>query len=298
MSLCSGRVVMSTGDHCLVADSDNGIHRCQLRSKRNQRPVCGDWVDWLADDTGNVIEAIKPRRNVIERGDFRGHPRPLAANIDLLILVIAPEPAPDSLLIDRYLVLARTADIPLIIWLNKTDLLTAGNEAQIDTLIERYELLGVEIHRGSAMDADAMDRARALTQSKTVILVGQSGVGKSSLTQALIPSLDIRTGDISAASGQGRHTTTETTLFTREDNGALIDSPGVRTLRLDHLTPHEITAGFTDIAAVAGDCRFRDCRHDAEPGCAVTAALKDGELTAARIANWRRLITEAGGGVN
>lgn len=294
MSMRQGRVVMSTGDHCLVVDDENNIHRCQLRSKRNQRPVCGDWVQWQAEDTGNVIEAVEPRRNVIERGDFRGHPRPLAANIDLLILVIAPEPAPDSLLIDRYLVLARTADIPLIIWLNKTDLLTSANQAQINPLIERYQSLGVEVHQGSAMNANAMDKARALTQSRTVILVGQSGVGKSSLTQALIPSLDIRIGDISAFSGQGRHTTTETTLFTREDDGALIDSPGVRTLRLDHLTPREITAGFIDIAAVAGGCRFRDCRHHAEPGCAVTAALQSGELAAARIENWRRLITEAG----
>ncbi len=294
MSLCNGRVVMSTGDHCLVTDDTNTIHRCQLRSKRNQRPVCGDWVDWRSEDTGNVIEAIKPRHNVIERGDFRGHPRPLAANIDLLILVIAPEPAPDSLLIDRYLVLAEAAKIPLIIWLNKTDLLTPGNQAEIAQLTARYRSLGVEIHQGSAKDPTSMDRARALTHSKTVILVGQSGVGKSSLTKALIPALDIRIGDISAVSGQGRHTTTETTLFTREDDGALIDSPGVRTLRLDHLSPRQITYGFTEIAAVAARCRFRDCRHATEPGCAVAEALSNGELAVERIENWRRLTEESG----
>jgi len=293
MTTFKGRVVMSTGDHCLVADSANEIHRCQLRSKRKQRPVCGDWVQWQAEAAGNVIEAIQPRGNVIERGDFRGHPRPLAANIDQLILVIAPEPAPDTLLIDRYLVLAEAVGIPLFIYINKTDLLTAENESVIEPVVERYQTLGVELARGSTQDPASIERARSMTAGRTVILVGQSGVGKSSLTQALIPSLELRIGDISEISGQGRHTTTETTLFAREDGGALIDSPGVRTLRLDHLTPDQITAGFRDIAAWAEQCRFRDCRHDAEPGCAVAGAVARGELAAERVDNWRRLCTES-----
>ncbi len=293
MDLRKGRVVMSTGDHCLVADAADTIHRCQLRSKRNQRPVCGDWVAWQANDSGHVIEHLEPRQNVIERGDFRGHPRPLAANIDLLLLVIAPEPVPDSLLIDRYLVLAEAARIPLAIWLNKTDLMPEGNGTEIEELMARYRQLGTSMYRGSAKDPASVAQVQALTQAKTVILVGQSGVGKSSLTQALIPALELRIGAISEASGQGRHTTTETTLFTRPDGGALIDSPGVRTLRLDHLSPRQVTAGFPEIAALAAECRFRDCRHQSEPGCKVTEAIAHGRLEGTRVENWRRLVDEA-----
>lgn len=294
MIASNARVVMSTGNHCLVIDEAGELHRCQLRSRRNQRPVCGDFVRWANLDEGGVIDEILPRSNVIERGDFRGQPRPLAANIDQLILVIAPEPEPDSLLIDRYLVLAAAAGIPLTLWLNKTDLLTAENTSALEALINGYRQLGVDVARGSAIDPDSTAALRAFTQGKTVILAGQSGVGKSSLTQALIPELALRIGAISSASGQGRHTTTETTLFTRSDDGALIDSPGVRTLRLDHLHPGDIDAGFPEVAAVAGNCRFRDCQHQHEPNCAVLAALEAGDIAAQRLENWRRLRTEAG----
>lgn len=291
-SLQPGRVVTSTGNHCVVADQHGALHRCQLQRRGGPRPVCGDAVDWHADAGTAYVQTIHPRRNVIERGDFRGRPRPLAANIDRLILVLASAPAPDELLIDRYLVLARAADIPLLFWMNKCDLPDSVTGASLTALQQRYEALGLPVLRGSAETGEGIDTLKTQIHEETVILVGQSGVGKTSLTQRLIPTLALRTGQISEASGQGRHTTTDTRLFPRPEGGFLIDSPGVRTLRLDHLSPQDVAAGFPEIADAARYCRFRDCRHLNEPQCAVQAALEQGRIESSRLANWRRLVAE------
>jgi len=290
----TSRVVSSTGNHCVVTDDAGVLQRCQLPHRQEARPVCGDTVDWQADDGTAYVERIHPRRNVIERGDFRGRPRPLAANIDRLILVVAPAPAPDLLLVDRYRVLAHAADIPLMIWINKTDIAEGPGPGTLQQLLEQQNALGLPILRGSAETGDGIEALTAWIQAETVILVGQSGVGKTSLTQHLIPALALRTGAISEASGQGRHTTTETRLFTRPDGGCLIDSPGVRTLRLDHLSVHDVAAGFSDITERAQSCRFRDCHHLDEPQCAVQAAIKQGQIDPQRLVNWRRLMTETG----
>jgi ribosome biogenesis GTPase len=244
-------------------------------------------------DEGGLIQSIAPRHNVLERGDFRGHPRPLAANIDRLVLVIAPAPTPDALLIDRYLVLARAMGLAISLWINKTDLMDTTRSSRLEQLLKRYQSLGIQALFGSAITGAGLAALRKLIATDTVILAGQSGVGKSSLAQGLIPSLDLRVGEISKLSGQGRHTTTETTRFECLDGGALIDSPGVRTLRLDHLSPGDVLSGFPEIQTVAKDCRFRDCHHDHEPECAVKAALQNGTIDLERFENWRALTRES-----
>ncbi|MDR9455441.1 MAG: ribosome small subunit-dependent GTPase A [Spiribacter sp.] len=293
--LHTGRVVSSTGNHCVVADEAGTLQRCQLRHRQGARPVCGDRVDWHADDGTAYIEQIHPRRNVIERGDFRGRPRALAANIDRLILVVAPAPTPDLLLVDRYRVLAGAADIPLMIWINKTDRVEGAGSEPLQRLTDQQTELGLPMLRGSAETGAGIEALKTWIHAETVILVGQSGVGKTSLTQHLIPALALRTGEISEASGQGRHTTTDTRLFPRPEGGCLIDSPGVRTLRLDHLSVRDVAAGFPDITEKAHACRFRDCHHLEEPQCAVQSAIKQGQIDPQRLMNWRRLITETGG---
>jgi ribosome biogenesis GTPase len=290
-----GRVVLSTGNHCLVADQSGNLYRCQLR-RRGDRPVCGDWIEWRVESGGAVVEAIEPRQNVIERGDFRGHPRPLAANVDQVILVIAPTPTPDTLLIDRYRVLSQAAEIPLTVWINKTDRIDSAESRSLRSS------LGLDHNRhacliGSARSGAGLNALRALIGAGTAILVGQSGVGKSSLTQALVPGVDLRVGEISRVSGQGRHTTTETILVQQPRGPALIDSPGVRTLRLDHLSAAQVMAAFPDIAELTRQCRFRDCRHNGEPGCALQRARESGAVPAQRIAHWARLMQETENGL-
>ena len=294
MSHSLGQVIMSGADQCLVRDAAGELHLCRLRGRRAARPVCGDRVRWTPGNPDGLVDGIEPRRNLIERGDFRGRPRGLAANIDRMVIVVAPEPAPDNLLVDRYLVLGEALDIAMLLWCNKRDLATWSSAQALFALQERCRRLGVPVLEGSTATGDGLAPLREQTRQQTIILVGQSGVGKSSITQALIPSLSLRIGEISATSGQGRHTTSETTLFHREDGGALIDSPGVRTLRLDHLGSDAVDQAYPEIAEAAGNCRFRDCQHDQEPECGVKRGLASGMIEAERFDNWRRLRQETG----
>ena len=294
MNESTARVVMGSGDHCLVADSDGGLHRCRPRRRRDPRPVCGDRVQWSADAPDGWIDAIQPRRNLIERGDFRGRPRGLAANVDRIVLVIAPEPIPDALLVDRYIVLGEALDIPLLLWCHKQDLASAAESLPIQAIQRRCADMAIPIMTGSTHDADALTRLKTTTRDETLILVGQSGVGKSSITQALVPTASLRIGQISASSGQGRHTTSETTLFDRPDGGALIDSPGVRTLRLDHLPSSAVDAAYPVIAAATRHCRFNDCRHGTEPDCGIREGIAAGRIDPQALQRWQRLREETG----
>jgi len=291
----TARVVMSTGNHCVVETDQGDLRRCQLPSRRHARPVCGDRVQWDDTDGTPTVRRVLQRDNVIERGDFRGHPRPLAANIHRMVLVMAPAPTPDTLLADRYHVLAAAIEVPLTVWINKADFGEGLATPAVQRLLCEHCPGDTRSLAGSATTGEGIDDLEALIQGETIILVGQSGVGKSSLTQRLIPSLDLRINTLSALSGQGRHTTTTTRLFTHNHQFAVIDSPGVRTLRLDHLNVSDVNRGFSEIAAAARNCRFRDCHHRTEPGCAVGEALEAGAIHAQRLDNWRQLMREAGG---
>ncbi|AGY92173.1 hypothetical protein SPICUR_06005 [Spiribacter curvatus] len=295
MNESTARVVMGSGDHCLVADPDGSLHRCRPRRRRDPRPVCGDRVEWSADSPDGWIDVIQPRRNLIERGDFRGRPRGLAANIDRIVLVVAPEPVPDALLVDRYIVLSEALDIPLMLWCHKQDLASSAQSMPMRAIQRRFEAMGIPMMTGSTHDPEALNRLRTATRGETLILVGQSGVGKSSITQALVPTASLRIGQISASSGQGRHTTSETTLFDRPDGGALIDSPGVRTLRLDHLQPGAVDAAYPVIAEATRRCRFNDCRHGSEPDCGIRAGLAAGHIDPEALQRWQRLRQETRG---
>ncbi|HKJ94395.1 MAG TPA: ribosome small subunit-dependent GTPase A [Gammaproteobacteria bacterium] len=289
-----GRVIVSYGAECIVEDHTGGLVSCQLR-RRGGRPVCGDFVDWhVPSDGSGVIERIRPRHSLIERGDFRGRPRPLAANVDRMIVVAAVEPGIDNRLIDRYLVLARHLALNASLWINKADRLDVEQRQAVMDQLEIYRELDVPVTLGSAHRGDGIDQLRETLAGHCGILVGHSGAGKSSLVNALVPDLALRVGTLSRTGGQGRHTTTATTLFHLPTGGELIDSPGVRTLRLDHLPADVVTAGFPEIAQYLGQCRFRDCRHDTEPGCAINAAVERGAIRPERMESLRYLLAEAG----
>lgn len=274
-----------------MEDARGTMHRCLARRSLGQ-VLCGDRVSWRSsggDDA--VIEEIEPRRNVIARPNFRGRIRPLAANVDQMIVVQAIAPGIDQDLLDRYLVLAEHLAVGPVVWLNKTDLLP--DRPALDRLLNefsRYRELGYPVLSGSARAARELEELRAVLPGKTSILVGQSGVGKSSLVAALHPSQDVRIGALSETSGLGRHTTTETTLYHLPGGGDLIDSPGIRTLRVGHLSEAEVAEGFREFAPYLGQCRFADCRHQSEPGCRLWRAVAEGRIHRERLDSFHRIV--------
>ncbi len=283
----AGLVISHFGTQLDVEAGDGAIHRCHFRANLGAL-VTGDEVIFRAGEPIGVVVAVLPRRSLLERPDAYGKLRPVAANIDQIGLVIAPEPMPHGNLIDRYLVAAEHAGIEPFLVVNKTDLATAG----IDELVDRYARVGYQVLRASVRGADGLAALQARLDQRNSALVGQSGVGKSSLIKALLPGEDIRVGQLSHAESKGRHTTTTARLFRLPSGGNLIDSPGIREFGMQHLDEEAITHGFREFLPHLGHCRFRDCRHRNEPGCALLAAELRGELSPERLASYRQMLDE------
>lgn len=278
----------------LEGEKSGDVVRCFVRANIDSL-VTGDKVIWRPgkSETG-VIVARCERGNLLQRPDNFGAVKPVAANIDHIILVIAPEPEPHDNLIDRYLVASETSDIPAVLLLNKTDLITDNNREQIDALLARYEALGYKTVRTSAAESgdQPAPEVEALVKDKTSVFVGQSGVGKSSIIQTLMPEEAIRVGAVSESTGKGVHTTTTAKLFHLPMGGDLIDSPGIREFGLWHMTPQEIEYGFREIREVIGYCKFRNCKHMGDPGCAIDAAAVSGTLSQERLQSFHRILQD------
>jgi len=285
----SGLVLVNYGKSVLVEDDSGCLYRCVAR--RNLRQiVSGDRVRWEAVGTQEgVIVAIEPRRTVLQRADSSDRTRVLAANIDQILIVAAPQPAHDVFLIDRYLVAAELAGATPLLVVNKSDLLDSwAADASTDDL-RAYADIGYGILIMSARLNTGIDKLAQALVNRTSILVGQSGVGKSSLINCLLPERDILIGKLSDASGKGCHTTTTTTLYHLPHGGDLIDSPGVRDFRLGETAPADLARGFREFRPYLGLCRFQDCRHLSEPGCAIKEAMREGVISERRLASYTQL---------
>lgn len=277
----------------LEGDRKGEITRCHVRTNLGAL-VTGDRVIWRpgSDDLG-VIVALQERDNLLQRPDKFGQIKPVAANIDQIILVIAPEPEPHDNLIDRYLVAAENCDITPVLLLNKTDLIDSHNQADIATLLDRYAALGYAVEQTSAHAAPDEDQTiESLLKNRTSVFVGQSGVGKSSIIRRLLQDTSIRVGEVSQSTGKGIHTTTTARLFPLDFGGDLIDSPGIREFGLWHMDVEDLEYGFREIRPLIGTCRFRNCRHQAEPGCALHEAEQNGTISPARMQSFRRIYGE------
>ena len=285
-----GLVVARHGAYLAVVDEQERIHHCLSRQNIGH-PVCGDRVVWQAagPDRG-VVTALLERHSTLSRPDYSGRDKPLAANLSRLVVVLAPEPEPSDYLLDQYLVAAEQIatehnNVQALIALNKIDLLSGDAEAAFLQRFAHYEAIGYPLIPVSAHREHGLDALMDALKGQTGILVGQSGVGKSSLINALLPDLDLQVGRLSHATGLGRHTTSAATLYRLPSGGSLIDSPGVRSFRLGKLERRELEYGFRDLRPYIGHCRFADCRHREEPGCAVREALEQGKIDPRRLDN-------------
>ena len=266
------------------------VFRCNRRSNLPAL-VTGDRVVWRPGNQQNgVIVALLPRHSELCRPDMRGQLKPVAANIDQIVIVFAPLPHPHANLIDRYLIAAEHAGIRPLLLLNKADLLDEHNSAHIDRLLATYRQLDYPLLEVSAQDGAGMDELRQRLDDRVSVFVGQSGVGKSSLVNSLLPGIDTRVGALSEQTGKGTHTTTTARLFHFPNGGELVDSPGIREFGLGHVSRQTNEEGFIEFRPLLGHCRFRDCKHDREPGCALLAALADGRIQEQRMHSYRHII--------
>jgi len=284
-ALIPGTVVAAFGRHFEVRTASS-VLRCHTRGKKNDY-ACGDEVGIApAGDGLGVIEVRYPRRNLLWRSDaFRQ--KLLASNLSRIVIVTATEPGFSDLLISRCLVAAESENIPALIVLNKADLTT--NLPAARERLSVFAAFGYPVIELSAIiNADALE---PWLRNERVLLVGQSGMGKSTLINTLVPEAAAAVDEISIALNSGSHTTTLTRLYPRGE-GWLIDSPGLQAFGLAHLSPGALEAAFIEFRPYLGQCRFRDCRHDAEPGCALHAAVEAGNLSALRIGHYHHIRDE------
>ena len=286
----AGTVVTHFGQQVMVEDAQGQRYRCHFRANLSAL-VVGDQVLFQAPASNaaastGVVTAITPRTTELLRPDPYGNLKPVAANVDLMLITFAPVPAPSSVLLDRYLVAAELSGIRPLLLLNKADLVDDTLRPLMDELTRLYEPLGYPVIEVSASAAQNLQPLRDALAGHTSVFVGQSGVGKSSLINALLPDAALEVNAVSAQSGLGQHTTVTARLFHLPEGGQLIDSPGVREFGLWHIDEQELLKGYVELAPLAAKCRFRNCSHRHEPGCALVAAAETGEISQERLDNF------------
>ena len=282
----SGTIVASFGRQFTVELGDGTLVPCVTRGKRTDI-ACGDRVAiaLTAPDQG-VIETTAPRASLFYRSDIQRE-KLIAANVTQIVIVLAAAPAFYADLLDRCLAAAAHANIPALLALNKMDL---GSAPEALDSLERYRALGYEVLPLAAkIDITPL---RARLAGHTSVLVGQSGMGKSTIINRLLPAAAARVGELSAALGGGRHTTTHARLYHLDQASHIIDSPGLQEFGLIHVAPEHLADCFVEFRDYLGRCKFNDCKHLTEPGCAISAAAALGAIDPGRVESYRKLVMQ------
>ena len=296
-----GTVIRSTGSWYEVLSEGSRL-QCRIRGKlrlkgvRSTNPVVvGDVVTVEADEQGGyVISAIEPRRNYIIRraSNLSKESHIIASNVDQALLVVtlfSPQTAMEF--VDRFLVTCEAYKVPVTILLAKIDLARQHPEA-VEEFHSIYESAGYRIVEVSATEGEGVDQVRELLRGKTTLLSGNSGVGKSTLVAAVEPGLDIKTGEISQSHHKGKHTTTFSTMYPLAEGGYIIDTPGIKGFGLIDIDDAELAHYFPEMMRFLPDCRFYNCSHTHEPGCAVVEAVKRGEISYPRYESYLKIMDE------
>ena len=301
-----GTVTRSTGSWYEVRLDSGAVWSCRAKGRfriaglKTTNPVAvGDRVGCEPDpdgdaDTGRIVELVPRTNYVLRQSPRRKHEvHILAANVDLAVLVMTVvEPMLKQGLIDRFLLSTEPYDIPTAIAFNKADLYGEEEMMVYGALEGMYAAIGYEVMLLSATEGRGVEAFRGMLAGKTTLISGQSGVGKSSLLNAVQPGLEARVGGLSGHSGKGQHTTTFAEMHALAFGGDLIDTPGIKTLSFNHLQPEEVADNFREFFALSGACRFNDCMHRDEPGCAVKAAVEAGEVSELRYVNYLTILAE------
>jgi ribosome biogenesis GTPase len=288
-----GRVVVRHGQNLIVRSPAGEPVHCLFRQNLGE-VVCGDRVLWQSTADGRgVVVALLPRDTTLSRPDYGGREKPIAANISQLVVVLAPQPEPAGYLLDQYLVAAERIGVKALICLNKADLLDEERREAFLQRFEHYRSLGYPLVQVSAKTEHGLEPLLERLRDNTSILVGQSGVGKSSLINAILPSEQAEEGRLSDSTGLGRHTTSAATLYRLHSGGEIIDSPGVRSFRLGRLERRELEYGYPELRQLIGACRFNNCSHTDEPGCAVKAAVAAGRIHPDRLASFLHMAEQS-----
>ena len=278
-----GMVVAAYGRRYRVELADHTEIDCVTRGKRTDI-ACGDRVHAMRTGAGTgVIDKVASRQSLFYRSDPRRQ-KLIAANVTQVVIVLAAEPAYSEDLVNRCLAAAEHAGILALITLNKSDL-PGANAAS--AALDLYRALG---YRVISLNAKRdLSPLRPCLDQQTSVLVGQSGMGKSTIINGLIPDASARVAEISTALGTGRHTTTHAELYHLDGSAQIIDSPGLQEFGLNHISLDDLAHAFVEFRPLLGSCRFRDCAHVSEPGCAIAAACEDGRVSERRLASYRRL---------
>ena len=300
MERIEGIVTSATGSWYEVA-TEVGTLNCRIRGRlrlkgvRSTNPVVvGDRVVVEPDGDSSVIVEIVPRRNYVIRraSNLSKESHIIAANIDhALLIVTLHSPTTPKEFVDRFLITCEAYKVPVSIVLGKADTLTEEWEAEAEEFTAIYEDAGYEVLRLSSTTGEGVEHIRAMLRGRTTLVAGNSGVGKSTLIGSIDPSLDIRTGEISDSHQQGKHTTTFSTMYPLE-GGYIIDTPGIKGFGLIDIDDKELCRYFPEMMRLAPECRFYNCTHTHEPGCAVTEAVKEGRVAWSRYESYLKILDE------
>jgi ribosome biogenesis GTPase / thiamine phosphate phosphatase len=275
-----------------VEDLKQHIYRCNIRQHLGPL-VAGDQVIFQkGKGLSGVVVALQDRKSILSRPDSRQNMKVIAANIDQVVIVIACEPLPSLSLLDSYLVACHYLKLPVLILLNKVDLLNDALRSSLHDILTLYGNIGYNICTASTQKSDGLLQLKSFLRDKTSVFVGQSGVGKSSLINKLVPHANMSIGALSRLAKLGTHTTTRSHLFHLPSQGTIIDSPGIREFALWPMSSQELNQGFHEFAPYLDHCKFRNCRHKQEPQCAIREAVEAGKISSERLQSYLHLLEQ------